>query len=72
MPQFDIFTFVVQFFNVTVFFIVFYLCYTHFFLKQFFYSIRFRQKLLILGPKLKMVIKPTLIFTEICKTIKIN
>lgn len=68
VPQFDVSTFIVQFSVITLFFLFFYLMYTYFFLKNIFISIRFRQKLLNFHSKLKVAIKPALIFTELCKS----
>ncbi len=68
MPQFDVATFIVQFSVITIFFLLFYLTYTFYFLKNIFVSIRFRQKLLNFHSKLKVGIKPALIFTELFKS----
>jgi hypothetical protein len=45
MPQFDFFTFFIQFFFTTIAALFFYLIYLNILLKQFFFSIRFRQKI---------------------------
>lgn len=67
MPQFDVLTFFIQVSYATVFFFCFYISYTRYFLREIFYSIRFRQKLLQFHSKLKVAIKPGLLFTELYK-----
>ncbi len=66
MLQFDIFTFVVKIFNVTVFFIVFDLCYTYTSWFAKFYLIKIRQKLITISIERKLAINPNPWKEELC------